>query len=82
VYRVNWFRGKARYDRWSEELQSVKSEMGNTIRWLQHQKVEWEARRDKVGLGLRGHICYAEKQMVMWRNMIAHAETAFANKMD
>jgi hypothetical protein len=56
--------------------------MGNTIRWLKDQKVQWGARRDKVGQELRGHICYAEKQMVMWTNMIAQAETAFFNKMD
>jgi hypothetical protein len=56
--------------------------MGNTVRWLQHQKVQWEARRDKVDLGLRGHICYAEKQMVVWTKMIAQAQTAFVNKMD
>jgi hypothetical protein len=56
--------------------------MGNTIRWLKDQKVQWGARRDKVGQELREHICYAEKQMVMWTNMIAQAETAFFNKMD
>jgi hypothetical protein len=79
---VNWLHGKARYDWWCEELKSVKSEMRNTIHWLQCQKVQWEARHDKVGEGSRGHICYAAKQMVMWTNMIAQAEIAFAGKMD
>jgi hypothetical protein len=81
VYRVKWLRGKARYDRWQEELTTVKSEMENTIRWFQHQKLQWEVRRGKVDVALQGHVCYAEKQVVMWARMIAQAQIAFMDKM-
>ena len=36
VYRVNWLRAKAHYDRWEEELTMVVHEMEWTTLWFKH----------------------------------------------
>jgi hypothetical protein len=38
VYRVNWLKAKARWNRWEEELSLVQHEMGWTIGWFKHQE--------------------------------------------
>ena len=36
VYRVNWLRAKARFDRWDEEDEIVRSEMRWTLLYFEH----------------------------------------------
>jgi hypothetical protein len=82
VYRVNWFRAKARSDRWGEELKIVKKEMEWTMNWFEWQTEEWKKRGDKTCReGMRGHTCYAEKQQVLWQAMWKQAHSAFVNVM-
>lgn len=67
VYRVNWLRSKARYDRWAEELSLVKSEMTWTLLFFDWHRREWEKKvASSEKMGERGHKAYALKQAAMW----------------
>ena len=82
VYRVNWLRAKARYDRWKEELEIVKHEMKWTILWFEHQLKEWMDRLNgSIKEDKPGHIAYAEKQVAMWKTFIKEGERSFRGKM-
>jgi hypothetical protein len=71
VKRVNWLRAKARYSRWSEELQLVKHEMKWTIAWFSYQQRVWKKREEwATEQGLLGHGGYATKQVLHWTKMI------------
>lgn len=81
VYRINWLRAKARADRWSEELKIVQKEMEWTMNWFKRQENNWKERAQQAELGrLKGHVCYAEKQQVMWKMMYTHACDAFQTR--
>ncbi len=74
VYRVNWLRAKARHDRWVEEISMLKSEMGWTINYFDHEKKVWGKRAEQSG-GKEGHVAYALKQSVMWDRFGQDART-------
>jgi len=75
---VNWLRAKARYDRWNEELLLVRYEMTWALKWYAYQQRDWERRANWAEMRhLCGHRCYAEKQVVMWRQMGDTATTAW-----
>lgn len=78
VYRVNWLKAKARYDRWSEELKLVQHEMCWTVWWFQKQESEWRARADESIKN--GHRAYAEKQASMWAEFAAEGMKSFQGK--
>ena len=42
LHRVSWFKARARYERWKEELEIVKHEMVWTTLWFKHHEQEWE----------------------------------------
>jgi hypothetical protein len=70
VSRVNWFRAKARNERWDEELKIVENEMKWTIAWFLYQEERWKKRVDWAReMNLEGHRCYAEKQVYSWEKM-------------
>lgn len=78
VERVNWLRAKARYQRWDEEVQLVKSEMIWTLHWFGCQKTQWEERAGRAMMAQSlGHQCYAEKQVALWRKFITSAQEEF-----
>lgn len=78
VYRVNWLKAKARYDRWSEELKLVQHEMHWTVRWFQNQELMW---RRRSGESIKnGHKAYAEKQAFMWAEFAAEGMKGFQGK--
>jgi hypothetical protein len=82
VYRVNWLRAKARFDRWSEELITVGHEMTWTVAWFEHQKGEWLKRTRKGEVENNpGKRAYAEKQIAMWEMFVAEAKHGFASNM-
>ena len=60
VYRVNWLRAKARYDRWGEEIKTLKDEMIWTLLFFNFQRKEWEKRATMTKQG--GHKAYALRQ--------------------
>jgi hypothetical protein len=82
VYRVNWLRAKARYDRWNEEDRQVKYEMEWTITWYRWQKEKWMKRSERAEMlntQGNGHVAYAEKQVSMWEKLEVEAQKAFWN---
>lgn len=75
VYRVNWLRARAAYDRAREEVQLVQLEMDWTVRYFQHYSRKWAglAKVEKTG----GHLCYAVKTAVMWERFANCAQSSF-----
>jgi hypothetical protein len=47
VYRVNWLRAKAQFNRWEEETKMVKNEMTWTTLWFENQRKRWQDRAEK-----------------------------------
>jgi hypothetical protein len=82
VYRINWLRAKARFDRWDEELITVCHEMKWTVMWFGHQAGEWRRRAEQSQLiGKQGLQAYAEKQVVMWETFREEAVKGFRGMM-
>src|SRR5882724_5255925 len=70
VYRVNWLRAKAWMDRWQEEVTLVQNETMWMHLWLVYHRNIWEGRATKSEQeSLKGHACYAWKQVWMWARM-------------
>ena len=80
VYKVNWLRAKARYNRWSEELKLVEREMDWTVLAFQYYGKLWH--RGAVGCAgkveKRGHYAYALQQENMWIDWARKAVGIFA----
>jgi hypothetical protein len=64
VFRVNYLRAKARYDRWLEESKLVPREMRWTMMYFIKRAERWEKLREASSGGKR---CYASRQAAMWR---------------
>ncbi|KAG2109049.1 uncharacterized protein F5147DRAFT_652614 [Suillus discolor] len=64
VYRLNWLKAKARWQRWEEELSLVQHEMGWTVGWFRYKKEEWERRYHEATK--HGHQAYAQRQVLLW----------------
>lgn len=79
VYRVNWLKAKARYDRWNEELKLVQHEMAWTVLWFQMQEERWKVRAAQSVK--KGHQAYAEKQASVWAQFSAEGRKSFEGKM-
>jgi hypothetical protein len=78
VERVNWLRTKARYQRWDEEVELVKSEMTWTLLWFGFQRNKWDERLGRALMAQSlGHQCYAQKQISLWKKFIAYAQEEF-----
>lgn len=80
VYRVNFLRAKARYDRWEEELKIVRHEMGWCVLYFKHHQKLWWARAEKTE-SKAGHHAYALKQIRMWEEFEKEALSLFRGKM-
>lgn len=78
VYRVNWLRAKARYDRWSEEHTLIPNEMNWTRLFFINKAKEWARLRDSVP-DKPGHTCFAEGQISMWKELAFQATKEFIN---
>lgn len=74
VYRVNWLRAKARRDRWKEEKDLVKAEMGWVINYFEYRQSRWEA---LIPHGGYGGACYAKRQAAMWAEFALDAKARF-----
>lgn len=75
VYRVNWLRAKARYDRWIEEDCIVNHEMDWTVDWLKTKKTEWE---DRMNASSAAHLkAYAARQVKQWDALAHRASRQF-----
>ena len=79
VYRVNWLRAKAQMDRWQEELKLVENEMTWMGLWFDYHRKIWDRRgNESKQQGLKGHACYAWKQVWMWEMMAREAREFFS----
>ncbi|KIJ92472.1 hypothetical protein K443DRAFT_135283 [Laccaria amethystina LaAM-08-1] len=63
LFRVNYLRAKARYDRWLEESKLVPREMRWTMYFIKRAE-RWEKLREA---SIGGKRCYASRQAAMWR---------------
>ena len=76
VYRVNWLRAKARYDRWSEEHVLIPNEMNWTRLFFLKKAKEWAGLRD-MKLDQPGHVCFSEEQISMRKELAFQATKEF-----
>jgi hypothetical protein len=79
VYRVNFLRAKARYDRWDEELKIVQHEMQWCVLYFEHQMQVWGERAQVATR--EGPRAYAYKQVAMWHNFAIDGQNRFNGKM-
>jgi hypothetical protein len=79
VYRVNFLRAKARYDRWEEESKVVQHEMRWCVLYFEHQMQIWGERAQAATR--EGPRAYAHKQVAMWRNFATDGRRRFDGKM-
>lgn len=80
VYRVNWLRASARFQRWHEEVVLLKHEMVWTVNYFKKQKEIWKLRWQHVdiaGLEGAGLQSYAAKQAAMWDSLASQAKEIF-----
>jgi hypothetical protein len=78
VYRVEWLRARAAYNRWTEELLITRYEMQWTTKYYMHMAVTWGRRRDMAGAPQgSGLVAYAEKQITLWNELGRVAEAIF-----
>jgi len=78
VYRVQWLRARARYDRWAEEEISLAREMKMVVQYFASMTKKWTVLRDGVDeVSNPGHRCYAAKQSHMWATFGHQASVAF-----
>jgi hypothetical protein len=78
VYRVNWLKAKARFDRWKEELFLVKNEMQWTMLWFQNEANVWKERSEMEDDDLpKGHKAYALKQQKLWNEFLTKSSERF-----
>ncbi|GBE83152.1 hypothetical protein SCP_0501990 [Sparassis crispa] len=78
-YRVNWLRARAQYERWREERVLVHSEMAWTIATFKRNMKRWAHWLEMTDPSWRGHVCYAARQVSMWRTFASHATDAFSH---
>src|SRR5882724_5292586 len=83
VYRVSWLRAKARFNRWSEELEIVGHEMKWTVNWFRWKEEQWRLRLHELDNEERppGLDCYCHKQMALWSALADQAQTQFTNTL-
>lgn len=67
VYRVNWFRAKAKRDRWTEEEEFLRNEFEWTVNFF-HSRAEVWGHHSVVSQnkGFRGPACYAARQRAIY----------------
>ncbi|KAG8794906.1 hypothetical protein FRC12_020323 [Ceratobasidium sp. 428] len=80
--RVEWFRGKARYERWKEESMILRREMASVMFSFSHEANEWQKRRGTVKASFSpGYRSYCSQQAEMWRQLQRNAASQFATAL-
>ena len=75
--RVVWLRGKARMDRWQEEVKLLYSELDWTRRYFEYQREMWADRALRAA-GRNGYVYYAHRKAQMWNLLYLHARHVLA----
>ncbi|THU97243.1 hypothetical protein K435DRAFT_662989, partial [Dendrothele bispora CBS 962.96] len=81
VYKVNYLRAQARWQRWAEELILVKREMEWQVNWFENRKRSWLKRSTRGGLS-RGGRAYALKEANRWGAFAERSRRYFADNAD
>ena len=69
-------------DRWQEEVTLVQNETWWMHLWLEYHGKIWEGReKEREQEGLKGHACYAWKQVQMWARMANEAMDVYSRVM-
>ena len=79
VDRVTWLREKDRVLRWREEVLLRKTDLECSERWFAYQATVWSDRIQKGKSLPKGSICYAQKQISMWRSLEGRTTQATLN---
>ncbi|KIJ05856.1 hypothetical protein PAXINDRAFT_92856 [Paxillus involutus ATCC 200175] len=79
VYRINWLKAKARYCRWQEELALVKHEIDWSIRWFNHQQLQW---MERAGVfEAESQQAYAKRKIRVYEHFAEGARESFIEKV-
>lgn len=79
VYRVNWLRAKARYNRWVKEEELIRHEMLWTVLYHRHEGKSWEGHADSSSE--EGKKAYAHQKVLLWASLEREASIAFKGLM-
>ncbi|QRW00967.1 hypothetical protein RhiJN_28985 [Ceratobasidium sp. AG-Ba] len=78
VMKVEWFRGKARYERWEEEVRILPREMASVLFSFEQEAKAWMKRRDSVDAAFdKGYHSYCNQQVAMWESLRDDASLQF-----
>ncbi|KAK7467576.1 hypothetical protein VKT23_004629 [Stygiomarasmius scandens] len=77
LYKVNYLRGLARWQRWREEVMLVRKEMEWRVAWFNWASETWRQRATGVGIS-QGGKAYALAQQARWRGFMERSQTRFA----
>lgn len=65
--RVEWFRGRARYERWEEEEQILCREMASVVQTFDAAHKDWLSKADSdFAAFAAGYRAYCSQQSNMW----------------
>jgi hypothetical protein len=79
VYRVHWLRAKAKLDRATEQAILLPYEMDWTIACFNYRAEQWlERQASALANNLPGHVCYAARQVDMWKRFRDTAQDEFS----
>ena len=73
--RIEWAKARARYLRWSEEVQLLKEEMRRVRKTLEWEAQQWEGRTEFETVdaaAMEGINAYATRQAQVRRDLLAH----------
>ncbi|KAG8707563.1 hypothetical protein FRC08_000418 [Ceratobasidium sp. 394] len=75
---VEWFRGKARYERWEEEVKILEREMASVLFSFNAEIQRWTNRATTLEASFnQGYQSFCQQQASMWRIMHADAVLKF-----
>ncbi|KAG9098113.1 hypothetical protein FS749_004659 [Ceratobasidium sp. UAMH 11750] len=68
--KVEWFRGKARYERWEEEVMILRREMASVVLSFNHEAENWIQRQATVEATFApGYRAFCTQQATMWQSL-------------
>ncbi|KAG9098695.1 hypothetical protein FS749_003182 [Ceratobasidium sp. UAMH 11750] len=80
--KVEWFRGKARYERWEEEVTILQREMASVLFSFDYEAERWVQRGASVeAMFAPGYCAFCIQQAFMWRSLRDHAVQQFRNAL-
>ncbi|KAG8715482.1 hypothetical protein FRC08_010533 [Ceratobasidium sp. 394] len=76
--RVEWFRGRARYQRWEEEVLILRREMASVLFSFHAEEEKWAQRQRTVEASFdRGYQSFCCQEIGMWRDLREDATDKF-----